>query len=119
MKQAPGFFAERSLYRTSGNYRARPREQLTGSVLAALVNRSCFDACYNHCNWDCFQLVGSARGECLRECRVIYTACLKSCTVPSCTPSTTCRQDPVTTDPRCQICHRDNCDGTASVWHTC
>jgi hypothetical protein len=36
-----------------------------------------------------------------------------------CVPTVTCRQDPATTDPRGQICVRDNCDGTASAWHTC
>lgn len=36
-------------------------------------------------------------------------------------PTTTCRQDPAacTCDTRCQICTRDNGDGTASTWHTC
>lgn len=37
----------------------------------------------------------------------------------SCVPTTTCVQDPATADPRCKVCRTDNCDGTASVSHTC
>lgn len=37
----------------------------------------------------------------------------------SCVPTTSCTQDPATTDPRCKRCRTDNCDGTASVSHTC
>jgi hypothetical protein len=37
----------------------------------------------------------------------------------TCAPTTRCDRDPATTDPRCQICYRDNCDGTGSLWHTC
>jgi hypothetical protein len=37
----------------------------------------------------------------------------------TCAPTPRCEQDPATTDPRCQICYRDHCDGTGSVWHTC
>jgi hypothetical protein len=47
------------------------------------------------------------------QCRVYSQPC------NTCTPTTTCHQDPATTDPHCQICNRDNCDGTASLWHTC
>ena len=36
-----------------------------------------------------------------------------------CRPTTVCRDDPASADPRCQICTRDNCDGTGSMWHTC
>jgi len=38
---------------------------------------------------------------------------------PPCVPTTRCYQDPATTDPRCQVCYRDNCDGTGSMWYTC
>lgn len=42
------------------------------------------------------------------------------CSSPvTCQPSTQCQQDPATQDPNCQICRRDNCDGTMSLWHTC
>jgi hypothetical protein len=119
MKAAPGFVAERSIYRTSRAYIGHPRQQRQGDVISALIDPGCFDACYNHCNWGCFELVGSARGACLRECKEIEISCRRACTVSSCIPSTTCYQDPSTTDSRCQICYRDNCDGTGSVWHTC
>ncbi len=39
--------------------------------------------------------------------------------VPACVRTTRCNDDPASPDPRCQICYRDNCDGTGSVWHTC
>ncbi len=45
--------------------------------------------------------------------------CRTRCTVPECVPATTCRPDPAAPGTDCQICHRDHCDGTASVWHTC
>ena len=44
---------------------------------------------------------------------------LATCKPPACTPKTICTQDPATSDPKCKICRRDNCDGTASVSHTC
>jgi len=58
------------------------------------------------------------RAQCMRRCSVELGATTPTHT-PSCVPTTTCKQDPVTTDPRCKICRRDNCDGTASVTHTC
>ena len=36
-----------------------------------------------------------------------------------CVPKTVCTQDPATSDPRCKVCRRNNCDGSASVSHTC
>jgi hypothetical protein len=36
-----------------------------------------------------------------------------------CVPTTRCVQDPATTNPSCQICSKDHCDGTGSLWHTC
>lgn len=57
----------------------------------------------------------------VRECRDASGNCsttTEGCSV-TCTPTTRCFQDPATTNPRCQICYRDNCDGTASVRHTC
>jgi hypothetical protein len=116
--KAPGFLAERSIYRSRRAYNAGPREQSSGSITPAQLDSGCFEACYNHCNWECFREVGTARGQCLRECRIRYDQCRERCTV-HCTPSTTCRQDPATTDPRCQICYTDYCDGFASVSHTC
>jgi len=44
-------------------------------------------------------------------------ACIAAAT--TCTPKTVCTQDPATSDPRCKVCRRNNCDGTASVSHTC
>jgi hypothetical protein len=41
-----------------------------------------------------------------------------SCGQP-CVPTTSCQQDPASTNPNCQVCYRDNCDGSATVWHTC
>lgn len=38
---------------------------------------------------------------------------------PTCTPETVCTRDSATSNPNCKICRRDNCDGTASVYHTC
>jgi hypothetical protein len=40
-------------------------------------------------------------------------------TSPSDCGKTICRDDPASSDPRCQICTRNNCNGTASIWHTC
>ena len=44
-------------------------------------------------------------------------ACIAATT--PCIPKTVCTQDPATSDPRCKVCRRNNCDGTASVSHSC
>jgi hypothetical protein len=119
MKAYPGFVAERSVYRTGSHYGASPRPLHPAGVTAALIDPGCFQSCYHHCNWDCFELIGPARSACLRECKATEVACRSVCTIPSCVPTTTCSQDPASSDSRCQICHRDNCDGTGSIWHTC
>src|SRR5215210_1869654 len=98
-KVAPGFLAERSIYGTIGHYNAHLRERRSGAVIAALIDPGCFNACYNHCNWDCFELVGSARGACLQECKEVEVICRASCPIPSCVPWTTCHQDPSTANP--------------------
>jgi hypothetical protein len=115
----PGYTGDVSLYRTSGSYGGSPRRQPRAAVIAALIDPGCLESCYHNCNWDCFELIGAARGACLRECREVALTCRQVCTVASCVPSTTCYPDPATPDGRCQICYRDNCDGTGSVWHTC
>ncbi|MEU4426909.1 hypothetical protein AB0F81_40330 [Actinoplanes sp. NPDC024001] len=37
---------------------------------------------------------------------------------PVCVPTVTCRPDPAG-PAGCQICVRENCDGTGALWHTC
>lgn len=90
----PGFTAEASLYRTDEHYY---RAVLAGSGLSNQSVTMAFDWPPFLCVWFPF---------------------LPGCP-PPCVPTTRCSQDPATTDPRCQICYRDNCDGTGSMWHTC
>lgn len=119
MSRTPNFLAEHSIYDSSRHYRRVRRERTTAAVTSAFVNPDCFANCYNNCSGDCLGLVGSGRGACLQECRRVAADCTVACTVAGCVPSTTCYQDTTTTDPKCLVCYRDNCDGTNSVWYTC
>jgi hypothetical protein len=115
----PGYRAEVSLCHTSNVYRGHSRRAgYAVRVDAALIDPGCFRACYSDCNRECFELVGAARAACLRDCREVQLHCRAACTVPSCVPSTICNPDSGA-PAGCLICHRDNCDGTGSVWHTC
>jgi hypothetical protein len=102
----PGFTAEATFYRTRGTYQgASGPGAAAGSIYPAQGRDwGCYWGCIAGCtfvpwpfNWWCY-------GQCDRAC---------------CVPTTSCSDDPASPDPRCQICTRHNCDGTASMWHTC
>ena len=83
------------------------------------VDQNCFSSCYANCLQQCFDLPGWSKSACVSECRLTAKECREACTTTPCIPTTVCYPDRATTDPRCQICYKNNCDGTASVWHTC
>lgn len=116
----PGFGADASLYRGGKCYQIDGYyHRIDMNIYPALVDNECYNLCYNNCLQKCFNLPGWDKRMCVADCRQISRECREACTVPPCVPTTICRQDPVTTDPHCQVCHRDNCDGTASMWYTC
>lgn len=111
----PGFNAEISISYGSGSYRNQLTiRQGSGPITPAVLNQNCYGACYGDCLHECFALPGWSKSACVRDCRERSQECQEAC---RCTPSTTCYPDG--SDPRCQICYQDHCDGTASVWHTC
>jgi hypothetical protein len=79
MKGAPGFVAERSVYRSPGRYGGVHREPGGAqAVTAALIDPGCLSRCSATCVPDCLELTGAARGACLRSCR---QDCGESCTI--------------------------------------
>jgi hypothetical protein len=80
MKGSPGFVAERSIYRTTGHYSTGFSVPSAGVAVPAYVDPTCYTQCYDNCNRDCFELVGSARAQCLADCRDLAASCEVSCT---------------------------------------
>ena len=77
----PGFTAEASLCRTGGGYRmAGAYDQTAEGIRAAFVDQSCFNSCYNNCNWGCFGSTGKARSACLLDCKRTEIDCRNECT---------------------------------------
>ncbi len=110
----PRFTAEESLYKTSEFYLTMP----TGAVsITQVVPQRTFPS----------GLCKKASRYCQVGTEQPWCNILEICGLdgdpspvpPLCVPTTTCSQDRATTDPSCQICYRDNCNGTTSVWHTC
>jgi hypothetical protein len=79
MNGSPGFVADRSIYRTTGQYNTCWQPRQAGVALPAFVDPTCFANCYDNCTWDCGELVGTARSRCLANCRDRATACRASC----------------------------------------
>jgi hypothetical protein len=80
---APGFLAERSVYRSPGRYGGVYRGELGGGhaegVRAALLDPNCVAACAGNCAQECFELVGVAKGACLRACQREAEICRQGC----------------------------------------
>jgi hypothetical protein len=143
----PGFTAEASVAAPTGRYHARTRYVLPGrAAISPAANWGSFRQ--EHCrdgvrqysailwnipwgaSWEraCWTTLGSPAGIPARPPdRCVNTGfnMWGQWDVPdrSCggwgTPSIVCVDDPASPDPRCQICTRNNGDGTASTWHTC
>jgi hypothetical protein len=102
----PGFDAETSLYATSHRYCGASSSARVSEIIQPAQGR----------DWGCYW-------GCIAGCTFVpwpfswwcYAQCDRAC----CVPTTSCSDDPASPDPRCQICTRFNCDGTASTWHTC
>jgi hypothetical protein len=72
----PGFTAEATLYRQSGNYWMHGTHLArAGSVLPALLDMRCYRRCYPLCTISCYETGGFLCG---RECRI---ECREACTV--------------------------------------
>jgi hypothetical protein len=64
------FAAEHSLYQTSAHYQGTASfGRAQGTIQPAQVDPGCFAGCQDLCVPDCFELVGTARGQCLWRCR--------------------------------------------------
>jgi hypothetical protein len=81
----PGFTAEVSLYSTQRHYyMAAHTQQRSGAISPVILDslvqpaacEPCFGECQDACIPPCFELVGSARGACLRNCA---RSCSKAC----------------------------------------
>jgi hypothetical protein len=72
----PNFTAERSLYRTSAHYRGSATSGRAEATIQLAQDPGCFAQCQDSCVPGCLELVGSARGACLRLCRL---ECLEAC----------------------------------------
>jgi hypothetical protein len=63
----PNFTAEASIYRANGRYQAAP--VVSHSTARVVVPAAfCNNVCLRNCRRGCLNLVGSAKGDCLREC---------------------------------------------------
>jgi hypothetical protein len=78
------FTAERSLYQTSAHYRGTASFGSAEGIIQLAQDPDCFARCQDLCVPDCLELVGNARGACLRACR---SDCLDACSGP---PPVTC-----------------------------
>src|SRR5215208_1726535 len=72
----PNFTAERSLYHTSAHYRGIASFGRVEGTVQLAQDPGCLARCQNSCVPGCFDLVGTARGACLRLCRL---ECLEVC----------------------------------------
>lgn len=80
----PGFTAEVSLYTSSQQYRTATTSGQAGRVVAispalvlpAACDRECRTNCLSSCTPDCLDLVGGAKGRCLRGC---HRSCSQDC----------------------------------------
>ena len=75
----PGFTAETSVYRTSGQYQMTAGFDANGAIIRP---QACDIACLADCTPDCNEFIGQARARCLKACR------LECCTPPP--PQCTC-----------------------------
>jgi hypothetical protein len=83
-----GFTAETSLYRTRLPYSTSVmHRQPAELVRPAYLDTTCFLSCYGDCNQGCFELTGTARGECLKDCKVQEQSCRERCTRPGPRPT--------------------------------
>jgi hypothetical protein len=116
----PGFTAEGSLYKASRLYLSMPISAIALTQVVPQITPR-------------YGLCMKASRFCQRGTEQPWCAILDACfdgepdplpqppdPLPQpCVPTTICRQDPATSNPRCQICTRDYCDGTATRWFTC
>ena len=84
-----------------------------GTTLSiAAVDPECFSECYGDCFHECIQT--APKSSCITECNQLYNECVAEC---PCVPTWSCRPDP--NAQNCQVCYRDNCDGTSSSQYRC
>jgi hypothetical protein len=100
----PGFTAETSLYRTTGQYHtARAQHQIQGMVPPAFVDSGCYNNCYSRCYSEHVNYWGDAQAICTDDCT---TQC-------TCKPVTICQKNGL-----CTTC-TTSCGGDSDSTTTC
>ena len=81
----PGYTAESSIYRTSGQYWMTAGIDASGAIIRP---QACDLDCLNDCTPDCDEFIGQARARCLANCRRLCCPPPPQCT---CTKTKCCQ----------------------------